>query len=241
MNGLPTNKPGSQAFMVFSMLLLGTFSSLLVVIFDFFQGNKSTLSSVVMNRLRDLEGIPYATIIAISGLSLLAIGFFFYLSSFLIVAVPAILVRNLCTPKESWRSELFGYVTTEQLTLLTPGFMPERVSRRFRDAFLYMLLTGVISENSANIRFAFTQLMFGRSLGAIFVLFSIYACIVSYSSIGIWSFIFPSLSFVIFVGGYIYGINYYEDVMTCGFLVTKAQAKNNSPDTRYQTIKYSNK
>jgi hypothetical protein len=220
MNNLPTNKPGSQAFMVFSMLLLGTFSAVLVIIFDLFQSDKTTISSVIIKHVKEFDGVPYITIISITGLSLLAVGFFIYLSSFIILSLPAMLLRNIV---KNWKNGLFAYITTNELKEITTEVFSENTDRKFRDAFLYIYLTSEVSENSSNIRFAFTQLMFGRSLCCIFLIFSVYACLVSASYLGIWILIIPILFYALCIAWYIYGLDYYEDIMTCGYLVNKSK------------------
>jgi hypothetical protein len=203
--------------MVFSMLLLGVFSAVLVVMFDFWFGNEKSLSTIVAKRLIEAN-LPYIWIISVSGLSLLASGFFFHLSSFFIIAFPSIVLRDCILPSLYSSSALFAYVADHAFTLASADGLSSKASRGSKNAFLFMLLTSVSSENSANVRFVFTQLMYARSLGAIFVIFTAYACWVSSVALSIGVAIFLCMLLLCSIG-YLIGLRFFEDVMACGYLV----------------------
>lgn len=218
---LPSTKPGSQAFMVFSLLLLGVFTAALVIIFDFWFGSDKSLSAIVSTRIRNAN-IPYILIVSVSGLTLLASGFFFHLSSFFIIAFPSIVLRDKILVRLYKSSDLFDYVAEHAFCLTPAAKISARFDRGAKNSFLFMLLTSVSSENSSNVRFVFTQLMFARSLGAILVVFTAYACWVTSVALSVGVVIFLFMLGLCSIG-YLIGLRFFEDVLCSGYMVDQVR------------------
>jgi hypothetical protein len=213
----PALRPNSNAFMVFSMLLLGVFSAALIIVFDYWFPTERSLSTVVLRKLQGPD-VPLLWVTAIGGLTLLAIGFFFYLLSFLLLAAPAFAGRELYHRLLPRGDDLFFNLSEIALTRFIPKEVAVKQNRKYRDAFMYLLLTSIDSQTSSAARFSFTQLMYARSLGSLLVAFAIYISWVH--SIGPEiAFLLVSATWVLLCALYAVGLSFYEVVMTSGILI----------------------
>lgn len=227
---LPSSKPHSSAFMVFSMLLLGVFAAALIVVFDFWFYNERSLSFIVLRKIKETEA-PIVWIASVSGLTLMASGFFFYLLSFFMLTAPAFYVRQLFHRDRNAEVDLFRYVSDQALSRFVADHIAKSQSRKFMDGFMYLLLTSTDSQISSAARFSFTQLMFARSLAPIILLFSVYICYVT--SAGTLAIIaIPFFCWLVLCVLYGYGLVFYENVMTSGVLIQGLHKDKTSTRTR---------
>ncbi|MDO9235662.1 MAG: hypothetical protein Q7U28_06455 [Aquabacterium sp.] len=224
---LPTSRPGSNAFMVFSMLLLGVFAAALLLIFDYWFGTDRSLSTILLLKLHDPK-LPLLWITAVGGLTLMAFGFFFYLLSFFLLAAPAFsgraLVRQIL-PKDD---DLFFNLSGIALARFLPQEIANRQSRKYRDAFLYLLLTSVDTQTASAARFSFTQIMYARSLGTVFIAFAIYTSWVLYLPI-LTSVAIVLLTWISVCVLYAIGLSFYETIMTSGVLIERLHLDTAEP------------
>jgi len=215
---LPQAKPNSNAFMVFSMLLLGFFAAALVLVFDFLSGSDGrTISAVLLRKLSELN-VPLPWVASVAGLTMMASGFFFYLLSFFALAPPAFLVRSIAHRSSNTENDLFLHVSQSALERYLPPDVARRQNRKFRDGFMYMLLTSQESVISSTARFAFTQLMYARALGVVFLLFTAYVNWV-FASNAITAGLTIATCWVAMSALYGVGLGFYERLMTSGILI----------------------
>lgn len=212
------------------MLLLGVFAAALIVVFDFWFHNDRSLSFIVLRKIKEAE-VPIVWIASVSGLTLMASGFFFYLLSFFMLAAPAFYVRKLFHRDSNPEADLFRYVSDQALSRFVADHIAKAQSRKFMDGFMYLLLTSTDSQISSAARFSFTQLMFARSLAPIILLFSVYICYVaSVSMLAIIA--IPFCCWLVLCVLYGYGLVFYENVMTSGILIQGLHEGNASTRTR---------
>lgn len=210
-------RPSTNAFAVFSMLLLGVFAAALVVVFDYWFGGDKSLSTVVLRRLQESK-VPLYWVMAIGGLTLMAFGFFFYNLSFLAIAAPAFVVKQTLQFKIV---SIFERVSSTVMSEFPQLERSDSLNARFRDTFMYMLLTSRDSPSASAARFNFTQLMFGRSIGAILVVFSAYVA---------WTLNLPAASIAVTVALtwlpvvtlYVVGLAFFDNVMAAGIVIVRS-------------------
>lgn len=224
----PATNPSSNIFMVFSMLLLGVFFVTLIFLYDFWSGNGNGLSFLVIQKIQQ-SGMSTHWVVSIATLTLLANGFFFYLVSYFLLSIPAFLYRHYINEDNHPDAALFSYVSDLTISQYLPREIAEKQSHRFRDSFIYLLLTSTKSSNASNIKFLFTQVMFARSLGAIFVFYSAYICWVNGVGVGFSISVVLSV-YVVMCILYGLGLNLYETAVTGGVLVQKLHQKGSQKE-----------
>lgn len=219
---IPTLRPGSNTFMVFSMLLLGVFSAVLVVVLDATELAPNRLTTTVLAKINanGPNSIPLPWAISVGGLALMAAGFFFYLCSFLLLAGPSFYVRQLAIRGRRAEDDLFLFVSTQALERFLPPSHARAQTRRFRDGFMYLLLTSSDSHIAAAARFSFTQLMFARSLGAVFCFYSLYVSWALALPLD-WTCAIFLICWVAVCCLYGMGLSFYEVVMTSGVMIER--------------------
>ena len=217
---LPSVKPNSSAFMVFAMLLVGVFAAALVIIFDYwFEVDKRSISLIVLRKLREND-LPLIWISVVAGLTLMSTGFFLYLLSFFMLTAPAFAARQFMNSKRTPDNDLFLYASDLALKRFLPVEVVAKQGRKFRDGFMYILLTSRDSVTASTTRFSFTQLMYSRSLGTFFVLYTAYICWVLATDLN-KSIALVAISWVGAVSLYGLGLTFFETVMISGILVER--------------------
>lgn len=219
----PATNPSSNIFMVFSMLLLGIFFVTIIFLYDFWSGNSNGVSLSVVQKIQQ-SGMSAHWIISVATLTLLANGFFFYLISYFLLSIPAFLYRHYMNEDNHPDAALFSYVSNLTISQYLPREIAEKQSHRFRDAFIYLLLTSNKSSNASNVKFLFTQVMFARSLGGIFVFYSAYICWINSVGIGI-AISVVAIVYVAMCILYGLGLNLYETAVTGAVLVQNLHRK----------------
>ena len=227
---LPTSKPGSSAFMIFAMLLLGVFAAAIVMIFDYWNPveNKS-LTIIIMKKMKESE-IPILWITTVGGLTLMASGFFFYLASFFFITVPTLILRYRTHPLSQSGEDLFTLVSSQSLARFVPTDIATVQSRRFRDGFMYLLLTSRDTPIAAAARFSFTQVMYARSVGGILLLFTAYVSWIHSLSpqalVGVVLLVWASVCCL-----YSAGLSFFESVVTSGILIERLHENPKTPES----------
>ncbi|MBL8389463.1 MAG: hypothetical protein JNK17_14720 [Hydrogenophaga sp.] len=221
----PIARPGTNMFMVFSMLLLGVFASALVVTFDFWiKNDELALSTAVIRKIAE-RNVPTAWVVAIAGPTAMSIGFFFYLISFFLLAVPAFGLRKFIEKiSKNQKIDIFQQVSEKTIK----NYLPEGVTvvpgRKFSDAFMYLLLTSRDSHIASAARFSFTQIMFARSIGAIMIGFSSYLCWIQLIPLKS-SILIIAATWVSLIALYGVGLTFFERVVISGILIERLHQK----------------
>lgn len=226
-------KPHNNAFMIFSMLLLGVFLSTIVFLFDFWAGIQGGISFVVIKKIQD-SGLGLVWVTSVAGLTLLSVGFFLYLMSFFLLACPVWLIKNKMSSKGNSDGETFVFVMNSVLR----GFMPKKYvdnqTHGFKVSFAYLLLTSMNTVNASNIKFLFTQLMFARSLGCIFIFYSGYVC----WALGVNSISLLSVCFLVWILAvilYRVGLKLYE-VAICSSILIEGLHKEDKNNRQHYAV-----
>lgn len=219
----PSINPTTNAFAVFSMLLLGVFAAAIVVLFDYWAGNdERTVSTIVLKKIQQ-SNVPMTWVAAVSGLTLTSSGFFFYNLSFLFIAAPAFFFRAQIKERFS-RKSIFDEIS--ERVIAESGALADGTSAsvRFKDIYMYLLLANAEGRTASAIRFNFTQLMFARSIGMILIVFSAYAAwAVGYCIAAVVGVTFSVWVAVIFL--YMVGLMFFDNVMAAGVLITRSRER----------------
>ena len=223
------------------MLLLGVYASALVVTFDFWiKNDELALSTAVIRKISE-RNIPTAWVVAIAGPTAMSIGFFFYLISFFLLAVPAFGLRKYIEKMSSpHKDDIFQQVSEKTIRNYLPEGVTAVPGRKFLDAFMYLLLTSRDSNIASAARFSFTQIMFARSIGAIMIGFSSYLCWIQLIPLET-SVLIVAFTWISLIALYGIGLTFFERVVVSGILIEKLHQKTRPQSDRAKQVNYGDK
>lgn len=198
--------------MIFGMLLLGFFLLLLLLIGDYINGG-GFFKLNLLSKLSDLELKLLVLIVPLSVVVLYSIGFVIYLGSFIFLSGPGWLLMKKIYRKSPFTSEkIFNAILP-----LSPSFdFYKECDLLFKRGAIYFLLRDAGGELSTDIKFTFTQLMFGRAVLFCFVLSSFFTLFsVGFTLFKLVLFLMIYLAAIIF---YAVGLKFFDEVLSMGFL-----------------------
>jgi hypothetical protein len=204
-----------NTFMIFGILLVGTFFLLALLTVDTFYSigfvEKLTLLANKLN-LNDksiLLILPFITLI------LYSIGFFIYISSYVLLSAPAWLLMTIIYKKTLFSENIINKIFLEYNDLQEY----KKGKLFFKRGFLYFLLRNENDTISSDIKFTFTQLMYARS-----ILLTIVLSIVSIFGLQgniFFVFLYGGLSYLIVILIYAIGLKFFDDILSMGYLSKK--------------------
>lgn len=221
---LPFFQVGSGSFMVFSMMLIGILTYILLLFVDiyFIPSHITTnityqlTESKIFQHFNEASVFNYITLIICT----ITIGFFMYIASYLVISMPAFYIRKCKFFKDS--NERLDTIVKDSMN--NSKIIPKiKIDLKFQDAFLYQLVSNSNSLLAENTRFAFTQLMYARS--ALFVMLSVSLYYILLVNIEIW--ILLVLLYCCFIIIYANALTYYETIMICNYIINQKKTKNN--------------
>lgn len=215
---IPKINPGGQGFMVFSFLLLGVLFVLFFLLIEFSVGNGISGLKNAADVVIGLN-IPQYMAVGFGLLALTSVGFFLFVFSFIAFSAPAFFLKNRVQEKSN--NSLFNKITE----LALKEKMGEQVLCEFnakhRYAFIYLETTRGAGSIAQSVRFAFTQVIFARSVLSILLFyafcFSVWSQVNLFFQIAVPLFVW---SFCIAV--YMVAVEYLENLMACAYVVRKS-------------------
>lgn len=222
LNKIKINYGISNTFMIFGMLLLGAFFLLLLITVDAlysigFVDKLSLLSNKLAVNTKSLT-----IMIPIIVLMLTSIGFTLYLASFIFLSAPSWRIMKLFYGKNLFSENIANKIfeTNNVLETFSTGNI------LFKRGFLYFLLRNQNDSISSDIKFTFTQLMYGRA-----ILFTIVIAVISiFGLLGdiVNLCIFGFLAYMISIVIYAQGLRLFDDILSMGYLAKNMQWLNSN-------------
>lgn len=214
---LPKINPGGQGFMVFSFLLLGVLFSLCFLVIDFFVEGHVVAFKVATDVVIGLD-FPRYMVFAFALLALTSVGFFLFVFSFVAFSAPAFWLKSCMRDKS--KNRLFNRITELALKEKIDEQVLCDFNAKHRYAFIYLETTRGAGAIAQSIRFAFTQVIFARSVLSILLFFAFYFSV--WSKVGLlFQIILPLFTWFLCVAIYMIAIEYLENLMACAYVVKK--------------------
>ncbi|EGG93878.1 hypothetical protein IMCC1989_598 [gamma proteobacterium IMCC1989] len=213
MKNIGINYGRSNAFMIFGMLLLGTFFFLILFATDIFFPYGFVKSISIHFNVFQVGNKSFLAFIPIAIISLYAVGFVIYLSSFIFLSGPSWFVMELIYPSSTLYSNfVFDRVVARQL--IYSEFKSSSIA--FKRGVLYFLLRNQPDAVGEDVKFSFTQLMYGRAILFTFVLSVTSIFIINKSYMG--SIIFGSITYILAIIIYASGLKFFDNILSMGYL-----------------------
>jgi len=200
---------GKQTFMVFSMLLLGV--AFLLGVYIAIDRSYLYASLDLLNNIQNKYNISGYVVISTVLLAALSVGYSLYLLSFAIISSPTFILRRYSISNTGIRAEVF-----KRISRIHPNISLAIMSDTQRYAYLYINTTRNDDSIAQTIRFAFTQVIFGRSMLLVFLICEYIS--ISYIDILLLFFIM-FISWVCCVLLYFLSTLYMENLMNSAFII----------------------
>ena len=202
----------SNTFMIFGMLLLGTFFLLLLVIVDVLYSIGIINKLSFLSQKISFDTKPLYILIPISILILYSIGFTLYLASFIFLSSPSWFIMKLLFNKNLFAETIVDQIFEKNNVL--EKF--QKGNLLFKRGFLYFLLRNENDAIGSDVKFAFTQLMYGRA-----ILFTMVIAVISiFGFIGdiLLIFLYGFIAYLIAILIYAMGLRFFDDILSMGYL-----------------------
>jgi hypothetical protein len=204
-----------NTFMIFGILLVGTFFILSLLTVDaFYSIGFIEKITTLFNKL-NLEDKSLVIVLSFVTLSLYTIGFFIYISSFVLLSAPSWLLMTIIFKKNLFTENITEKIFSESNNL--KDYQDGKLF--FKRGFLYFLLRNTNNTVSSDIKFTFTQLMYARSVLLTIVL-SIITIFCLKDNVA-YIFLFGGLSYFIAIYIYAIALKFFDDILSMGYLSNK--------------------